>query len=130
MSTKAVLSSRESYKSSSVTLNHDVDDKYHSCTTSIDESYLDPESGSAKARNSSKLCNTQLLFMTALRLLIVLHNIDSNDFQESDIETLNDMYYEPKIDPESGEKNGIYPWLVVLGTFLVLIVGLGAGSGW
>ncbi|KAL7308569.1 hypothetical protein PS15m_011757 [Mucor circinelloides] len=107
MSTKAVLSSRESYKSSSVTLNHEVDDKYHSCTTSIDESYLDPESGSAKA-----------------------HNSNSNDFQESDIETLNDMYYEPKIDPEAGEKNGIYPWLVVLGTFLVLIVGLGAGSGW
>lgn len=26
--------------------------------------------------------------------------------------------------------DGIYPWLVVLGTFLVLVVGLGAGQGW
>ncbi|GAN00925.1 hypothetical protein MAM1_0003d00353 [Mucor ambiguus] len=107
MSTEAVLSSRASYKSSSVTLNNDVDDKYHSCTTSIDANYLDPESGRAH-----------------------VHNHNSNDFHESDIDTLNDMYYEPKIDTEVDAKNGIYPWLVVLGTFLVLIFGLGAASGW
>lgn len=40
------------------------------------------------------------------------------------------MYYEPKVDSEKEEKNGIYPWLVVLGTFLMLIFGLGAASGW
>ncbi|KAL0145174.1 major facilitator superfamily domain-containing protein [Mucor lusitanicus] len=108
MSTKAVLSSRASCKSSSVTLNNDVDDKYHSCTTSIDANYLDPESNPAHHAHG--------------------HNL--NDSQESDIDTLNDMYYEPKIDPEGEAKNGIYPWLVVLGTFLVLIFGLGAASGW
>ncbi|KAL9555624.1 hypothetical protein MBANPS3_002281 [Mucor bainieri] len=107
MSTEAVLSSRASYKSSSVTLNNDVEDKYHSCTASIDGNYLDPESGPVHT-----------------------HNHSSNDSQESDVDTLNDMYYEPKIDPKVEAKNGIYPWLVVLGTFLVLIFGLGSASGW
>lgn len=59
MSTKAVLSSRASYKSSSATLNNnDVDDKYHSCTTSIDANSLDPESGPANALNHGRLCTT------------------------------------------------------------------------
>jgi hypothetical protein len=40
------------------------------------------------------------------------------------------MYCEPKDDQEIKENGGIYPWLVVCGTFLVLIVGLGASSGW
>lgn len=40
---------------------------------------------------------------------------------------INDEYTETLNEQES---EGIKPWLVVLATFLVLVVGLGAGTGW
>ncbi|KAI9258447.1 major facilitator superfamily domain-containing protein [Helicostylum pulchrum] len=42
-------------------------------------------------------------------------------------ENINEQYTETLNEQES---EGIKPWLVVLATFLVLVVGLGAGTGW
>lgn len=41
-------------------------------------------------------------------------------------ENINDAYAETLHD----ETGGLQPWFVVLATFLVLVVGLGAGTGW
>lgn len=119
------VSINESYKSSSVTLNND--DNHHGNVTSIDSHCLNSMSGDGGIYNNSKLigiCNSTLVKTN------IEQDKNANVFRDSNIETLNDMYYEPKDDQKIKENGGIYPWLVVLGTFLVLIVGLGAGSGW
>lgn len=54
-------------------------------------------------------------------------NKGSNFFIDDDKEeNINDAYAET-LNEEVG---GLQPWLVVLATFLVLVVGLGAGTGW
>ncbi|CEP14078.1 hypothetical protein [Parasitella parasitica] len=83
-----VISGSDSYKSYSITLNDDCN-RCNGTATPLYDHRLNIE------------CSTDD------------QNNTSNDLVESDTETLNDLYDEPKIDHKTS--GGIYPWLVVLG---------------
>jgi hypothetical protein len=49
---------------------------------------------------------------------------------KSDTETLQGGIEQEEDDSSINNSKDIHSWLVVLATFLVLVVGLGAGTGW